>query len=703
MSLPVSIANLRAPRGLAARAVLFATSLLLVTAMVTAATIVFGAQNESARREVNIASDLTAHLATVAGNFIASGDLPGLAAFVEIPASRDSVRRVSLRDDRGRPLAAAGGSPEDEATTNRVAERVMATGAPAHLRSADGGLASGAPIIREGRRLGVAVMMWDADAYRFNALPALAPFLLILGCLTLAAIWLTARVVRRALAPLNELARYAERVAAEGHATPPIDLRTGDEIEALANALNSMMGKLDRSMRRIQEIAFVDPVTQLPNYDRFARELDFRILQARGEDEAGAVAVFELRRLSKLMQTLDAGAERDFLRVVAERLAGAVRSVEHSTRPRDKGKRSFIAARLSAAEFAVFAPGVASPADAVLFAQHVNTAFNHPFDWRGHKLTLGAACGVALAPRDGRDADCVIRRARMALGAAHADPGRLKLFTQTLDREAVARLTLEREMRSALEANEFRAYFQPKINLVNGRIEACEALARWVRPDRTIIGPSRFIPVAEESGLIGPLSDAIMREVCWKAAAWGRGGHPANVAVNVSALQFRDDRFAERVLGIVQHAGLAPQRLELEITESVVMEDPDRAMRVIRPLRDAGVRFAIDDFGCGHSNLAALSRLPFDVIKIDQQFVRALERGEQQAPAIIDMILALARTLDMEVVAEGVERRDEAIFMAGRGCDWAQGFLYGAAVSAPEFAEMLREQARAAGKAVNAA
>ncbi len=248
-------------------------------------------------------------------------------------------------------------------------------------------------------------------------------------------------------------------------------------------------------------------------------------------------------------------------------------------------------------------------------------------------------------------------------------------------------------MRGALERNEFRAYFQPKINLATGRIEACEALARWVRPDRTIISPGRFIPVAEESGLIGPLSDAIMREACWKAAAWARSGHPAKVAVNVSALQFRSERFAERVLRIVEHSGLAADHLELEITESVVMEDPDRALRIIEPLRQAGVRLAIDDFGCGHSSLAALSRLPFDVIKIDQQFVRALERGDAQAPAIIEMILALARTLDMEVVAEGVERREDMEFMAARGCHWIQGFLYGAAVSAPEFAELLSVQA----------
>jgi EAL domain-containing protein (putative c-di-GMP-specific phosphodiesterase class I) len=310
---------------------------------------------------------------------------------------------------------------------------------------------------------------------------------------------------------------------------------------------------------------------------------------------------------------------------------------------------------------------------------------------------------LALATRDGADAERLIRRARMALGAAPISSARLQVYTPSLDREAVARLTLEREIRAALEVNEFRAYFQPKVNLLTGRVEACEALARWERPDRTIVSPGRFIPVAEESGLIGPLSNTIMREACWKAAAWARAGHTASVAVNVSALQFRDADFAERVLRCVREAGLAPARLELEITESVVMEDPERALRLIAPLREAGVRVAIDDFGCGHSNLAALSKMSFDVIKIDQQFVRALQRGEAQAPAIIDMILALAQTLNMDVVAEGIERREEAAFMARRGCQWGQGFLYGAAVSAGEFAEILRAQAATHTRSADAA
>ncbi|MGQ0531598.1 MAG: putative bifunctional diguanylate cyclase/phosphodiesterase [Caulobacteraceae bacterium] len=679
------------PRGLQARAAIFTAMIIAVTAALSAAIIIFGVQSEGERQQIATARDLTQHLASRAGDVMARGNTRVLLMMISGAVQQDNVRALSVRDTQGGVLAQAGGGEADNIVLAELARQALDSGEVVHTRARDGSVAVAAPIVRNGQPIGVALRIWERHAYKFDAVPSLAPFLLIVTCLVLAAIPLTSHAVRRAVAPLDELAHYAEKVGEQAR-TEPINIRTGDEFETLANAFNNMTGRLEASMRQIQEIAFVDPVTRLPNQDRFAREVDFFILQNKTGQTAAVIAI-ELTRLPRLTQTFDPNAAREFLRVVAERLTAAVRTVDRIVRLKGPGERNAVAARLSASEFAVFAPDLDSPADAARFAQHLNAALDQPFDWRGHKLTIGACCGVALAPRDGRDADTVIRHARMAMGAAQSAPARVKVYTQSLDREAVARLTLEREMRGALERNEFRAYFQPKINLSSGKIEACEALARWIRPDRTIISPGRFIPVAEESGLIGALSDAIMREACWKAASWARAGHPTKVAVNVSALQFRSDRFAENVLRVVTHAGLAPDNLELEITESVVMADPDRALHIIRPLREAGVRLAIDDFGCGHSSLAALSKLPFDVIKIDQQFVRALERGDAQSAAIVEMILALARTLDMEVVAEGVERREDMEFMATRGCHWIQGFLFGAAVSAPEFAELLRRQA----------
>jgi EAL domain-containing protein (putative c-di-GMP-specific phosphodiesterase class I)/GGDEF domain-containing protein len=685
------LAGFGRPGGLQARAVMFTAGLMAITALVSATILIFGAQSEGERQQIAIAHDLTEHLASRVGIVMARGNTRVLEMMIQGSTQQRNVRGISIWDADGRVLANAGDSPEDNRIMARLAGLAIADRALVYNRE-HGAVTVAAPIIRDGQVIGAAVRMWEGDAYKFDAVPSLTPFLLIVACLALAAIPLTAHAVRRAIAPLDELARYAEQVGEQGQAAP-INIRTGDEFETLANAFNNMTGRLDASMRQIQEIAFVDPVTRLPNQDRFLREVDYFILQNQSGQGTAAVIVLELTRLPRLMQTLDPDAAREFLRVVADRFVSAVRTVDRVVRVRPQGERPATPARLGASEFGVLAPDLASPSDAARFAQHLNAALDQPFDWRGHKLTLGACCGVALAPKDGRDADAAIRHARMAMAAAHAAPARVKVYTQSLDREAMARLTLEREMRGALERNEFRAYFQPKINLRTGRIEACEALARWIRPDRTIISPGRFIPVAEESGLIGALSDAIMREACWKAASWARAGQPTKVAVNVSALQFRSERFAENVLRVVNHAGLAPDKLELEITESVIMADPERALRIIKPLREAGVRLAIDDFGCGHSSLAALTRLPFDVIKIDQQFIRALERGEPRSAEIVEIILAFARTLNMEVVAEGVERREDMEFVAARGCHWIQGFLFGAAVSAPEFTELLRRQA----------
>ena len=279
-----------------------------------------------------------------------------------------------------------------------------------------------------------------------------------------------------------------------------------------------------------------------------------------------------------------------------------------------------------------------------------------------------------------------------ACTAWRAGASSCKFFTRSLDREASARINLEREIRAGLENNEFKAYFQPKVNLRNGRIEGAEALARWVRADSSIVSPGKFIPAAEEMGLIGPISEAIMRDACWKAAAWSREGLPARIAVNVSALQFADDNFPAKVLKICDQAGLPTQCLELEITESIAMEDVDRALRMIEPLRARGVRFSIDDFGTGHSSLSALTRLPFEVLKIDQSFVRGLN-VDKQAAAIVETILAMAAALDYEVIAEGVETEEEAEFLRRRGCPISQGFLYSAAQPPAEYGRMLREGA----------
>ena len=283
--------------GLAGRAVLFVVALLLLTAGMATATMWYGAERESERHQFIIARDLTTRFSENFASIITDGDGVYLPAVVERMSARDDVQRMSLRDRQGRVIAERGDDPADAGVATQMAQRVNVSGHVEHARSPSGALVVGAPLYLNGQRAGVLVVVWSANEFRFNALLALTPFFLFLACLMLAAIPIAVYLVRKAILPLDELTRFAETVAEQGGAKP-LSLHTGDEFETLANAFNQMIGRLDASMKRIQEIAFVDPVTQLPNQDRFLREVDFHILQVKHPGEAGVVLVFEFQRLS---------------------------------------------------------------------------------------------------------------------------------------------------------------------------------------------------------------------------------------------------------------------------------------------------------------------------------------------------------------------------------------------------------------------
>lgn len=509
-------------------------------------------------------------------------------------------------------------------------------------------------------------------------------------------------VMRRELRPLRDLTAFAERVSTQ-RLTDRLQIDSKDEFQTLANAFNHMLDRLEASVRRMRKLAFVDPVTELPNQEHFLREVRMRVEAAQHTARPTAVIVVAVEKLNEIADTYGQEAMQELLAVLGARLIEAVRTADRTIRVTESAERPAVCARLSGPEFAILAPELSGAAAAGRMAQMLVSAIAQPLQWRGQKLRLDAASGIALVPKDASDADGALRQARLALRAARRDGRPVRYFTRSLDREAVARVTLEREMREGLERGQFRAFFQPKVNLADGQIVGAEALARWVRPSGVAdVGPGAFIPAAEQNGLIAEIAEAILRDACWKAAAWEREGFPIDVAVNVSAMQFLDDRFAQRILNALETSGLSPRLLEIEITESVAMTDPDRVARMIAPLREAGVRFAIDDFGTGHSSLAALTRLPFDVIKIDQQFVRGLAT-DRHAPAIVETILAMAASLNFRTVAEGVETEAEAEFLRQRGCEVAQGFLFGRAAPPAQLLERLRAARAPSARAHHAA
>ena len=494
---------------------------------------------------------------------------------------------------------------------------------------------------------------------------------------------------QRMTAPLQELIDFMQHTNLK-RLGARLDIATGDEIEALARAINHTMQRLDGSMKRIQRMAFVDTVTELPNLERFKQEAFEAIKSASGRDQIGAVISLDVDRFIRVQNTLGKVIGEELLGLVSQRLAAAVRASDRIVRLQTCEDKPSLLARTQASEFAILLPDVTDPTEAGRFAQLVAASLRQPFQLENHKIVLGASAGIAVFPQDGETGEEITRSAELAMThARNVGGGRTMFFTRKLNQRALNKLVLENEIRAGIEKHQFVPYFQPKVDLGTGRIAGCEALVRWVHPKHGLISPAKFIPAAEEANLIGALGDLMMRESARRAADWLRRGIAVRVAVNVSPAQFNDDNFTQAVLAVLQESGLPPSLFELEITESIAMSNPERVQRLLEPLRLKGIRIAIDDFGTGHSNLASLTSLPFDVFKIDQSFIHALGK-DKHAPALIETIIAMAGGLNYETVAEGVETKEQAAFLKKRGATLGQGYLFGRPMPADDFEEHAR-------------
>jgi diguanylate cyclase (GGDEF)-like protein len=532
----------------------------------------------------------------------------------------------------------------------------------------------------------LAVLLLHGPSGMFGILACIAIVAVVLACLVFALI------TQRMLEPLHAITDFAQQTNLK-RLGARVDIRTGDELETLARAINRMMQRLDASMKRIQQLAFVDTVTELPNRDRFRTETDEVLKVNQPQSLTGAIISLDVDRYTHVQSTLGQVAGQELLGLVSERLAAAVRASDRIVRLKTCGARPALLARTNGSEFAILVPDLVDPTEAGRFAQLVAASLRQPFELGHHRIVLGASAGIAVFPHDGETGEEAIRSAELALShARNAGGGRVVFFTRKLKQRALEKLVLENEIRAGIEKGQFVAFFQPKIDLGTGRICGCEALVRWNHPTQGLVSPGRFIEAAEETNLIGPLGDAVMRDAATKAAGWLRRGLAVRVAVNVSAAQFQDDSFTRKVFAVLQESGLPPSLFELEITESIAMSDPDRVGRLLEPIRAKGVRIAIDDFGTGHSNLSALTRLPFDVFKIDQSFVQALGK-DKSAPALIETIIAMAGGLNYETVAEGVETPEQAAFLKQRGATIGQGYLFGAPMPNDKFEAFVRDWA----------
>jgi diguanylate cyclase (GGDEF)-like protein/PAS domain S-box-containing protein len=448
-----------------------------------------------------------------------------------------------------------------------------------------------------------------------------------------------------------------------------------DETDQISHyvAVFSDITQIKRSQQELDFLAHHDPLTELPNRLYFNQRLE-QALEATDQGGGLAVLFLDLDGFKNINDSLGHPLGDELLQVVARRLAERVSEED-------------LVARVGGDEFLVLLESVATHEAAGTQAQHLIDAFSDPFWLQGYELSLGATVGISVYPDAGTDASTLVKNADAALHFAKAN-GRnhYAFYSQELTTAAADRVFLEKDLRRALERDELVVYYQPQVELATGRVVGAEALVRWQHPEWGLVSPARFIPLAEETGLIVPIGEWVLETACLQAQQWLEAGLPVeSMAVNVSGVQIMRGGLYTPVARALERSGLDPGRLELEVTEETFMRDAEQASDTLEGLRELGVELAVDDFGTGYSSLAYLRRLPLDKLKIDKSFVQDTT-GDSNAAAIARAVIALGQSLDLKVVAEGIETEGHAGFLQAEGCDLGQGFLYTKPLPAEELA-----------------
>ncbi|MGE3775056.1 MAG: putative bifunctional diguanylate cyclase/phosphodiesterase [Gammaproteobacteria bacterium] len=447
-----------------------------------------------------------------------------------------------------------------------------------------------------------------------------------------------------------------------------------------------------RAEQKIHRLAYYDRVTGLPNRVMIEQVLGDLVREADQTGDGVAVLCIDLDHFQRVNDNFGHDTGNDLLAAIGRRLAGCVRASED--RPGLPGRRhdcTDLVARSGGDEYCIVLPGIVSTADVEQIAQRIRESMQQPYTIGEQEFFITSSIGMAIHPADGDTPDMLLRHAELAL--AHAKrKGRdcAEFYNPQLNARAQARLAMETNLRQALGSDQLSLHYQPKLRVDTGELVGMEALVRWQHPTLGRISPAEFIPIAEESGLILPLGEWILSEACRQLADWRRRGL-GNLccAVNLSAAQFRERNLPTTIARILRETGVDSSQLQLELTESLLMEDAGAAQTMLRSLRDLGLSLAVDDFGTGYSSLNYLKRLPLDVLKIDQSFIRELREDSDDA-AIVEAVIAMAHSLRLGVVAEGVELDHQLEFLRAHRCDEVQGYLFSKPLPAAEFLDWVR-------------
>lgn len=555
------------------------------------------------------------------------------------------------------------------------------------------------PLLRDGRAIGAVMIRFENPKFSEVMWPILqSNFFSLVPILSLGII-LAGILVKQITGPLLRLSNTAKQVA-NGELDRMMPIEGPNEIRQLGLAFSGMIGKLKQNIEQIYELAYVDRTTQLPNREFFRKELTRAIRRAVRQKVTGGLLFVDLDGFKRVNDTHGHDAGDAILSQFSERLANVLRAEDliafkamnaMETEEGDSdhaNKNKQMLARLGGDEFTVLLSEIREPTDAATVSQRIIEAVSEPFDINGAKINIGASVGIAIFPRDGSDYQTILKSADMAMYQAKEEgKNTYRYFSAELNAEASRRMEIEQDLRLAIEEkNQLELYYQPKIHCGSALPKSAEALIRWKHPEKGMIPPLDFISIAEDCGLILPLGKWVLEQACTQLKQFENDGIDISIAVNISTAQFERPDLSDIVIEVLEQTGANPANLELELTESMAMQNPDIALNHINVLKKLGVRFAIDDFGTGYSNLSQLSRLPFDVFKIDRSFVDKLtNREDEHGRIIVKTILGMANSLNYETVAEGVETVSQLEFLSEYGCTYAQGYYFARPMPSKEF------------------
>jgi diguanylate cyclase (GGDEF)-like protein/PAS domain S-box-containing protein len=433
---------------------------------------------------------------------------------------------------------------------------------------------------------------------------------------------------------------------------------------------------------KLARLALHDSLTDVPNRTLFSDRLEQAMMRAHRTGNSVAVLYIDLDRFKHINDSLGHAVGDELLRSVAQRLSGCVRS-------------SDTVSRQGGDEFLVLLSDVVQPHDAALCAEKMIAALEAPHRIAEHELRITASIGIATYPGDAPDREKLLRNADFAMyQAKYTGRNNYQFFKPEMNAHAIERQSVETDLRHAVARREFELNYQPKVSLETGAVVGLEALIRWNRPQYGMMLPAKFIPIAEESGLILPIGRWTLETACRQARIWQEDGLlPVSVAINVSAVELRAKDFLGNVRQILEHSRLEPSFLELELTETFMMQDWKSTAEILRALKALGVRIALDDFGTGYSSLSYMKRFPIDALKIDQSFIRDMT-GDSDDASIVSAVINMGRSLNMRVIAEGIQTREQLTFLKDRHCPEGQGFYFGLPIPAAEVPGLLTRDAR---------